>query len=61
MKMKEEDRGIDLEDKPQLPPRVISGATADRSAKSDLIYKNPMVKTKSTKAKPYTFVDRCPN
>ena len=61
MKMKEEDREIDLEDKPQLPPRVLSGATADRSAKSDLLDENPMVKTKSAKAKPYVLVERSPD
>ena len=61
MKMKEEDREIDLEDKPQPPPRVLSGATADRSAKSDLLDENPMVKTKSAKAKPYVLVERSPD
>ncbi|CAI5731159.1 unnamed protein product [Peronospora destructor] len=61
MKMKEEDREIDLEDKPQIPPRALSGATADRSAKSDLLDENPMVKTTSAKAKPYSFVDRSPD
>ena len=61
MKMKEEDREIDLEDKPQPPPRVPSGATADRSAKSDLLDENPMVKTKSAKAKPYVLVERSPD
>uniref|UniRef100_A0AAV1UT68 Uncharacterized protein n=1 Tax=Peronospora matthiolae TaxID=2874970 RepID=A0AAV1UT68_9STRA len=61
MKMKEEDREIDLEDKPQFPPRVPSGATADRSWQSDLLDENPMVKTKSAKAKPYILVDRSPD
>uniref|UniRef100_A0AAV1TJB3 Uncharacterized protein n=1 Tax=Peronospora matthiolae TaxID=2874970 RepID=A0AAV1TJB3_9STRA len=45
MKMKEEDREIDLEDKPQFPPMIPSGATADRSAKSDLLDENPTVKS----------------
>ncbi|CAI5731144.1 unnamed protein product [Peronospora destructor] len=61
MKVKEEDREIDLEDKPQPPPRVLSGATADRSAKSDLLDENPMVKTTSAKAKPYVLVERSPD
>ena len=61
IKMKEEDREIDLEDKPQPSPRVLSGATADRSAKSDLLDENPMVKTKLAKAKPYTLVSRSPD
>ena len=61
MKIKEKDREIDLEDKPQIPPEVLSGATADRSAKSDLLDENPMVKTKPAKAKPYLLVDRSPD
>uniref|UniRef100_A0AAV1TG59 Uncharacterized protein n=1 Tax=Peronospora matthiolae TaxID=2874970 RepID=A0AAV1TG59_9STRA len=61
MKMKEEDREIDLEDKPQPPPRVLSGATADRSFQSDLLDENSMMKTKSAKAKPYALVDRSPD
>ena len=61
MKMKEEDREIDLEGKPQIPPEVLSGATAGRSAKSDLLDENPMVKTKPAKAKPYLLVDRSPD
>ena len=61
MKLKEEVREIDLEYKTQPPPRVPSGATADRFAKSDLPDENPMVKTKSAKGKPYVFVDRSPD
>uniref|UniRef100_A0AAV1TZ92 BAG domain-containing protein n=1 Tax=Peronospora matthiolae TaxID=2874970 RepID=A0AAV1TZ92_9STRA len=61
MKTKEEDREIDLEDKRQPPPRVLSGATADRSLQSDLLDENPMVKTKSAKAEPYALVDRSPD
>uniref|UniRef100_A0AAV1UBZ8 Uncharacterized protein n=1 Tax=Peronospora matthiolae TaxID=2874970 RepID=A0AAV1UBZ8_9STRA len=61
MKMKEEDREIGLEDKPQFPPRVLPEATADRSGKSDLLDENPKVKTKLAKAKPYALVDRSPD
>ena len=53
--MKEEDRDIDLEEKPQLPLEVPSGTTAGRSAKNDLIDENPMAK-----AKPYAFVEKSP-
>uniref|UniRef100_A0AAV1VC95 Uncharacterized protein n=1 Tax=Peronospora matthiolae TaxID=2874970 RepID=A0AAV1VC95_9STRA len=56
--MKEVDREIDLEDKPRPPPRIISGATADRSPKIALPDENPMVKTKPAKAEPYLLVDR---
>uniref|UniRef100_A0AAV1U181 Uncharacterized protein n=1 Tax=Peronospora matthiolae TaxID=2874970 RepID=A0AAV1U181_9STRA len=61
LKKKEEDRKIDMEDRPRPPPSVPSGATTDRSAKSDVIDENPMVKTKPVKAKPYLLVDRYPD
>ena len=38
-------RKIDLEEKPLLPPKVPFGATADRTAKYDLLDENPSVKT----------------
>ena len=43
--MKEEDRSIDLEEKPLPPLKVPFGAIADRTAKYDLPDENPSVKT----------------
>ena len=47
---------MDLEEKPQPPPQVPSGTTADRSAKSDLPDEYPM-----TKVNKYFFVDSSPD
>ena len=56
-KLKEEDLAMDLEEKPQTPPQVPSGTTADRSAKSDL----PPDEYPMTKVNKYSFVESSPD